>query len=60
IAGMRSKPKRAVTVVIITIAAFLLSSLMALVKENVFIRNHDKVSRIIQALGWQKSEQKNI
>jgi len=56
VAGMRSKPKRAVTVIIITFCAFMLACIIALIKENVFIRNAEKVSRIFVAMGWKKDK----
>ncbi len=50
IAGIRSKPKRALIVVLITLAAFLAACIIALAKDSIFSENKEKVSQIIAAL----------
>lgn len=46
LAGLRSKPKRAILVAVVTFAAFLLGCLLALVLENLLVTHRDKVDRI--------------
>ena len=50
LAGLRSKPKRAVIVVLCTVAAFILGCVIALIKESLWVTNKDKTQRIIQTL----------
>ncbi len=50
IAGIRSRPKRALTVIVITFAAFILVCLMAVVKERIFVQNRESVSKIFRTL----------
>ncbi len=50
LAGLRSKPKRAVLVSVVTFMAFLLACFLAVVKENLLVTHRDKVDRIIGAL----------
>lgn len=57
VAGLRSKPKRALIVVLVTIAAFMLSCLIALIKENVFINNRERIDQIKNALKAKKKNQ---
>jgi tyrosine-protein kinase Etk/Wzc len=51
-AGMRSKPRRAILVIVITMAAFIFSTLLALVVEALF-HDADKVRQIWNTL-WGK------
>lgn len=60
LAGMRSKPRRAVLVTVITIAAFLLACVLAVLIENLRVVHKDKVDRILgtfrrQAGGQERS-----
>lgn len=49
LAGMRSKPRRAILVAVATFAAFLLACLLAVVLENLKVIHKDKVDRIRSA-----------
>ncbi|MBP7309975.1 MAG: DUF1031 family protein [Candidatus Cloacimonetes bacterium] len=49
-AGFRSKPKRAIIVVLSTVAAFILACVIALICESLFIVNKDQTGKIIQTL----------
>jgi len=53
-AGIRSKPKRALTVVISTVAAFILSCLLALIIESLQGENKEKTQAIKAALFGRK------
>jgi uncharacterized protein involved in exopolysaccharide biosynthesis len=57
LAGLRSKPKRAVLVSVITFMAFLLACFLAVVKENLLVTNRDQVDRIIGALRGRERNQ---
>lgn len=48
--GLRSKPRRAIIVVLVTIAAFLMACVAVLIKEFVFTQNKAKVNEIIRTL----------
>lgn len=50
IAGIRSKPKRALIVVFTTVAAFLLACVVVLIRESLLVDNREKVAQIIGAL----------
>jgi len=50
LAGLRSKPKRAILVSVITFMAFLLACLLAVLKENLQVVYKDKVDRILGEL----------
>lgn len=50
LAGLRSKPRRAILVSVLTFTAFLLGCLLALVIENLKVTHRDKVDRIFAAL----------
>lgn len=50
IAGIRSKPKRALIVVITTLAAFLFSIVIVMLKESLLVENKEKIEQIIGAL----------
>lgn len=52
--GLRSKPRRAIIVVISTLAAFLLACVIALIKEQLFVQNRDKVQEIFRTLFARK------
>ncbi|HQO18528.1 MAG TPA: hypothetical protein PLJ85_05065, partial [Candidatus Cloacimonas sp.] len=54
LAGIRSKPKRALTVVISTVAAFILSCLLALIIESLQGENKEKTQAIKAALFGRK------
>jgi uncharacterized protein involved in exopolysaccharide biosynthesis len=54
LAGLRSRPKRGMIVVSITIAAFLLGCIIALFQENVLLGHREQVQKIIQALKFGK------
>ncbi len=50
LAGLRSKPKRALIVVLTTFAAFLIACILAFVKESLFEDNKDRTAALIKAL----------
>lgn len=50
IAGIRSKPKRALIVVITTLAAFLFSIVIVMLKESLLVENKEKIEQIMGAL----------
>ncbi len=50
LAGLRSKPKRAIIVVLSTMAAFILACVIALISESLFIINKDQTTKIIHTL----------
>ena len=50
IAGIRSKPKRAITVIVSTVAAFIFSCILALILESLQGENRDKILAIKAAL----------
>ena len=49
LAGLRSKPKRALTVVVITVMAFLLACLLAVIMENLQVTHRDQMDRVLGA-----------
>jgi len=49
LAGLRSKPKRALMVVVITVMAFLLACFLAVIMENVQVIHREQVDRILCA-----------
>jgi len=49
-AGLRSKPKRALLVSIVTFMAFLLACFVAIVKENVINTHKAEIDRVLSAL----------
>ncbi|MDZ4121887.1 MAG: hypothetical protein U1C33_05665, partial [Candidatus Cloacimonadaceae bacterium] len=59
LAGLRSKPKRAIIVVSVTIAAFLLACVIALFQELVLVANRDKVRMIMDALRFGSNKTSN-
>ncbi|OQC07254.1 MAG: LPS O-antigen length regulator [Candidatus Cloacimonetes bacterium ADurb.Bin089] len=54
LAGIRSKPKRALTVVLSTVAAFILSCVLALIVESLQGENKEKITAITTALFHKK------
>ena len=54
LAGIRSKPKRALTVVLSTVAAFVLSCVLALILESLQGENKEKITAINTALFHKK------
>jgi len=50
VAGIRARPKRALTVIVITTAAFILSCLLAVIKERLFVQNREQIQKIFTAL----------
>lgn len=55
LAGLRSKPKRAVLVAVITFMAFLLACFLAVILENLLVTHRDKVDRIRDAFRHKKT-----
>lgn len=49
LAGLRSKPKRALMVVVITVMAFLLACFLAVIMENLQVIHREQVDRILGA-----------
>ncbi|MEN6444502.1 MAG: Wzz/FepE/Etk N-terminal domain-containing protein [Candidatus Cloacimonas sp.] len=56
IAGIRSKPKRALTVVLSTVAAFILSCILALILESWQGENKEKIMAIKAALCGKRKQ----
>ncbi|MDD4309318.1 MAG: Wzz/FepE/Etk N-terminal domain-containing protein [Candidatus Cloacimonetes bacterium] len=54
LAGLRSKPKRAITVILSTFAAFMIACCLALIKERLFVQNSDKIQEIIRTVFARK------
>ncbi len=54
LAGLRSKPKRAVLVSVVTFAAFLLACLAAVILENLLVVHRDKTERILSLFRRRK------
>ncbi len=50
LAGLRSKPKRALIVVCCTIAAFLIACVIAFIKESLFVENKEKTAALMKAI----------
>ena len=49
LAGLRSKPKRAMMVVVITVMAFLLACFLAVIMENLQVIHRDQMERVLGA-----------
>jgi len=55
LAGLRARPKRALLVLVITFAAFILSSLIAIISENMSPRQQSLLSNILRELRLKKA-----